>query len=215
MKFPFLKTIGWKGFADGKDSGVFRVAPLARLNAASGMATPLAQAEYERFYGTFGKKPVHHTLATHWARLIELLYSAERALELSQDPEITSGNIRTIPAATPDEGVGVVEAPRGTLIHHYTTDDKGIIKKANLIVATVNNAAAISLSIKKAAMGLIKSGKEVSEGLLNRIEMAWRAYDPCFGCATHSLPGELPLEVTIRDSQGNVVNRLGQHLHEH
>jgi F420-non-reducing hydrogenase large subunit len=215
MKFPFLKTIGWKGFADGKDSGVFRVAPLARLNAASGMATPLAQGEYERFYSTFGRKPVHHTLATHWARLIELLYAAERALELSQDPEITSTNIRTIPTATPDEGVGVVEAPRGTLIHHYTTDDKGIIKKANLIVATVNNAAAISLSIKKAAMGLIKAGKEVSEGLLNRIEMAWRAYDPCFGCATHSLPGELPLEVTIRDSRGNVVNKLGQHLHEH
>jgi len=215
MKFPYLKTIGWKGFVDGKDSGVFRVAPLARLNAASGMATPLAQAEYQRFFDTFHGKRVHHTLATHWARLIELLYAAERALELSKDPEITSTNIRTIPTATPDEGVGVVEAPRGTLIHHYTTDDKGIIKKANLIVATVNNAAAISMSIKKAAMGLIKGGKEVSEGLLNRIEMSWRAYDPCFGCATHSLPGELPLEVTIRDSQGNVVNKLGQHLHEH
>jgi F420-non-reducing hydrogenase large subunit len=212
MKFPYLKKIGWKGFVDGKGSGVFRVAPLARLNAAEGMATPLAQEAYEKLYATLGGKPVHHTLATHWARLVELLYAAERLLELSQDPEITSPELRVIPKATPDEGVGIVEAPRGTLIHHYITDEKGIIRKANLIVATVNNAAAINMSVTKAAKGIIKSGKEITEGLLNRIEMAWRAYDPCFGCATHFLPGQMPLEVIIHDRRGSIIKRLTQHL---
>ncbi len=208
IKFPFLKKIGWKGFVDGKDSGVFRVAPLARLNAADGMATPLAQEAYQKMYDTLGGKPVHHTLAMHWARLIELLYAAERMVELSQDPEITSTDIRTIPTATPDEGVGIVEAPRGTLIHHYFTDERGVIKKANLIVATVNNAAALNMSVKKAAMALIKPGVEITEGLLNRIEMAWRPYDPCFGCATHVLPGGTPLPINVYNSKGNLIKRL-------
>ena len=210
VKIPYLKKVGWKGFVDGKDSGVFRSTPLSRLNAANGMATPLAQAEYERFYSTLGGKPVHQTLATHWARLVELLYAAERLLELSKDPEITSPNIRTIPTATPDEGVGIVEAPRGTLTHHYITDEKGIIKKANLIVATVNNVAAISMSVNKAAQALIKPGKKITEGLLNRIEMAWRPYDPCFGCATHTLPGQAPMEIVIHDSKGEVIERLSR-----
>jgi len=208
VKIPYLKKVGWKGFVDGKDSGVFRATPLSRLNAADGMATPLAQAEYERFFSTLGGKPVHQTLATHWARLVELLYAAERLLELSKDPEITSPNIRTIPTAKPDEGVGIVEAPRGTLTHHYITDENGIIKKANLIVATVNNVAAISMSVNKAAKALIKPGKKITEGLLNRIEMAWRPYDPCFGCATHTLPGQAAMEVVIYNSKGEVVDRL-------
>jgi len=208
VKMPYLKKVGWKGFVDGKDSGVFRATPLSRLNAADGMATPLAQAEYERFYSTLGGKPVHQTLATHWARLVELLYAAERLLELSKDPEITSPNIRTIPTAKPDEGFGIVEAPRGTLTHHYITDENGIIKKANLIVATVNNVPAISMSIKKAAQSLIKPGKKITEGLLNRIEMAWRPYDPCFGCATHTLPGQAPMEVVIYNSKGEVIETL-------
>jgi len=208
MKFPYLKNIGWKGFVDGKDSGVFRATPLSRLNASDGMATPLAQEAYEKFYSTLGGKPVHHTLATHWARLVELLYAAERLLELSQDPEITSPNIRTIPTAKPDEGVGIVEAPRGTLTHHYITDENGIIKKANLIVATVNNAAAVNMSVKKAAMALIKPGKEITEGLLNRIEMAWRPYDLCLACATHNLPGKAPMEVVIYNSKGEIIQTL-------
>ncbi|MBM3165909.1 MAG: Ni/Fe hydrogenase subunit alpha [Chloroflexi bacterium] len=208
VKMPYLKKVGWMGFVDGKDSGVFRATPLSRLNAADGMATPLAQAEYERFYSTLGGKPVHQTLATHWARLIELLYAAERLLELSQDPEITSPSIRTIPTATPDEGVGIVEAPRGTLTHHYITDEKGVIKKANLIVATVNNAAPINMSIKKAAMALIKPGKEITEGLLNRIEMAWRPYDPCWGCATHALSGRSSVPIYLYDSKGNLTKIL-------
>jgi F420-non-reducing hydrogenase large subunit len=208
VKMPYLKKVGWNGFVDGKDSGVFRATPLSRLNAADGMATPLAQAEYERFYSTLGGKPVHQTLATHWARLVELLYAAERLLELSQDPEITSPSIRTIPTATPDEGVGIVEAPRGTLTHHYITDEKGIIKKANLIVATVNNAAPINMSIKKAAMALIKPGKEITEGLLNRIEMAWRPYDPCWGCATHALSGRSSIPIYLYNSRGNLTKIL-------
>jgi F420-non-reducing hydrogenase large subunit len=209
VKFPFLKNIGWKGFVDGKDSGVFRVAPLARLNAADGMATPLAQEAYEKMYDTLGGKPVHHTLAMHWARLIEIAQAAEQLLELSQDPEITDPNIRTIPTAVPDEGVGIVEAPRGTLTHHYITDERGVIKKANLIVATVNNAAAVNMSVKKAAMALIKPGKKITEGLLNRIEMAWRPYDLCLACASHTVPGQAPMEVIIYNSKGEVVQRLG------
>jgi len=213
LKFPFLKKVGWKGLIDGKESGVYRVNSLARLNVADGMETPLAQEAYERMYQTFGCKPVHATLAFHWARLIELLYAAERLLELCQDKEITDPNVRTIPTATPDEGVGVVEAPRGTLIHHYKTDEKGIVEKVNLIVATVHNYPAMNMSVKRAAQKLIKGGKLISEGLLNMIEMVFRAYDPCMACATHALPGQMPLEVVICDSKGEVVERLSQHVH--
>jgi F420-non-reducing hydrogenase large subunit len=208
LKFPFLKKVGWKGLQDGKDSGIYRVAPLARLNAAEGMATPLAQAEYERMYSTLGGKPVHQTLATHWARVIELVQAAEHMLELSRDPEITSTEIRTIPTEIPEEGVGVVEAPRGTLIHHYWTDERGVIEKANLIVGTGNNNGAICMSLKSAAEGLIKKGTVVTEGLLNKVEMAFRAYDPCLACATHSLPGQMPLILSIRDSKGELVEEL-------
>ncbi|MHB9154702.1 MAG: Ni/Fe hydrogenase subunit alpha, partial [Endomicrobiales bacterium] len=143
MKFPFLKNVGWKGFEEGEGSGVVRVAPLARLNASDGMATPLAQAEYERMYSTLGGKPVHHTLAFHWARLIELLYASERLYELSRDGEITSPEVRALPTGTPSEGVGIVEAPRGTLIHHYKTNADGVVTGANLIVATVFNNPAM------------------------------------------------------------------------
>jgi len=207
VKFPYLKKIGWKGFVEGKDSGVYRVAPLARLNASDGMATPLAQAEYEKMYNVLGGKPVHNTLAFHWARLIEAQYAAERMLQLVSDKDITDPNVRNLPTATPEEGIGVVEAPRGTLIHHYKTDKNGIITEANLIVATVNNAAAICMSVEKAARGLIKGG-EVSDGLLNMVEMAFRAYDPCFACATHSLPGQMPMSVRVHDSKGDVIRVL-------
>jgi F420-non-reducing hydrogenase large subunit len=208
LKFPFLKKVGWKGFVDGKESGIYRATPLSRLNASDGMPTPLAQAEYEKMYSTLGGKPVHATLATHWARVIELLCAAENALELSRDPEITGPNIRTIPTETPTEGVGIVEAPRGTLTHHYTTDSRGIVTKVNLIVGTTNNYAPISMSINKAARGLIKRGVEVTEGTLNIIEMAFRAYDPCFGCATHSMPGKMPLIVRIRDVDGSILEEI-------
>jgi F420-non-reducing hydrogenase large subunit len=142
--------------------------------------------------------------------LIELLYAAERWVELVTDPEITSEPYHTVPTATPSEGVGIVEAPRGTLTHHYKTDERGILTDVNLIVGTTNNYAPISMSIKKAAKNLITKGTVVTEGLLNQVEMAFRAYDPCFGCATHSLPGQMPLQVTIRDAEGEPVEVLKQ-----
>jgi F420-non-reducing hydrogenase large subunit len=208
LKFPYLKQVGWKGLVDGPESGVYRATPLSRLNAADGMATPQAQAEYERFYDTLGGKPVHATLATHWARLVELLYAAERTLELAQDPEITSDEIRTIPTETPDEGVGIVEAPRGTLTHHYVSDENGLLKQINLIVGTTNNYAAISMSIKKAAQDLVQAGRVVDDGILNKIEMAFRAYDPCFGCATHALPGQMPMIVRLYDHEQELVQEI-------
>lgn len=211
LKFPYLKRVGWKGFVDGEDSGVYKATPLSRLNAAEGMATPLAQAEYQRFYETLGGKPVHHTLATHWARLIELLYATERWVELAADPEITGSDYRVVPQGAPDEGVGSVEAPRGTLTHHYWTDERGILTRVNLIVGTTNNNAPIAMSVKRAAEKLIHKG-QVREGLLNMVEMAFRAYDPCFGCATHTLPGRMPLEVVLRGPDGSELKRLTQNL---
>jgi len=212
LKFPFLKKIGWRGFEDGLESGIYKATPLSRLNAADGMATPLAQAEYERMYDVLGGKPVNHTLATHWARIIELLYAAEHWVELSRDPLVTGEEFRVLPTQTPDEGVGSVEAPRGTLTHHYWTDERGILTKVNLIVGTTNNNAAINLSVRDAAKGLITKGKTITEGLLNTIEMAYRAYDPCMACATHTLPGQMPLEVVLRSPDGEVLRRLSRNL---
>jgi F420-non-reducing hydrogenase large subunit len=216
LKYPFLKKVGWKGFVDGTESGVYKATPLSRLNVSDGMATPLAQAEYERFYQTLtgdksGKKPVHATLATHWARVVELVYACEATMMMAQDDEITSDKIHTIPTGIVGEGVGTVEAPRGTLTHHYKTDKNGIITEANLIVGTTNNNAAITMSIHRAAQSVIKKGVPITEGMLNRIEMAFRAYDPCFGCATHTLPGEMPLEVVIHDAEsGEVIETARQ-----
>jgi F420-non-reducing hydrogenase large subunit len=228
LKFPYLKQVGWKGLEDGKDSGVYCATPLSRLNAADGMTTPKAQEAFEKMYETLGSKkvngryqPVHFRLATHWARLVELLYAAERMLELIQDEEITNPNVRPVvkaPKPTPFrdilgeglEGVGCVEAPRGTLTHHYWSDEKGILTKVNLIVGTTNNYAPMAMSIKKAAQSLIKKGTVISNGLLNQIEMAFRNYDPCLSCATHSLPGQMPLEVTIHNAEGQVVEQLSQ-----
>ncbi|UCF59170.1 MAG: Ni/Fe hydrogenase subunit alpha [Candidatus Bathyarchaeota archaeon] len=205
VKFPYLKKVGWKGFVDGAGSGVYRVGPLGRLNASEGMSTPLAQQEFERMYETLGK-PVHSTLAFHWARLIELMNASERTLELSQNSEITSKDVRN-PVGAPGEGVGIVEAARGTLIHHYILDEDALVKKVNLIVATTNNSAAINLSIRDAAKGLIKNGV-VNDGLLNKVEMAFRAYDPCMGCATHFAVGQMPLEVKIYDTNKKLLKTL-------
>ncbi|MDA8243403.1 MAG: Ni/Fe hydrogenase subunit alpha [Elusimicrobia bacterium] len=207
IKFPFLKKVGWHGFAEGGSSGVYAVAPMARLNVADGMATPEAQKAYEEYFKVLGGKPVHHTLANHWARVVEMLQAAERLVELTNDPELASKEFRTLPTKTPGLGVGVVEAPRGTLIHQYETDERGVLTRANLIVATLNNSARIAMSVDKAAKGLIKGG-QVNDGLLNMVEMAFRAYDPCFGCATHTLPGEMPLQVTLRTMKGEVIKEI-------
>ncbi len=210
LKFPFLKKIGWDGFKEGAGTSIYQAAPLARLNAADGMATPKAQAEYEKMYETLGGRPSHKLLAAHWARLIELLYSAERMAELIEDDEIVDPNVRVIPSTTPSEGVGIIEAPRGTLTHHYWTDENGIVTKANLVVGTTNNNAPISMAVKKAAQKFIKGGGEVSQGLLNMVEMAFRLFDPCFSCATHSLPGQMPLTVEIKNESGETIETVSR-----
>jgi len=207
VKFPFLKKLGWKGFVDGEASGVYSVAPLARLNVSEGMATPRAAELREKFFAAFGGRPVHHTLANHWARVIEIVYAAERFKELVNDPAITDPNIRTLSTEPPKEGIGVVEAPRGVLIHHYKSDDRGILTMANLIVATQHNAARIAMSVDKAARGVIHGGV-VDDGILNQVEMAFRAYDPCHACATHSLPGHMPLWVKVFDDGGALLQEF-------
>lgn len=207
IKFPYLKNVGWKGFVDGKESGVYRVAPLGRLNVSDRLSTPIAQQHYEKYFETLGGKPVHNTLATHWARVIEAMHAAEKMVELINDPEILDPNIRNMDFQKPKKGIGVIEAPRGTLYHHYETDEKGRLTKANLIVATVNNSAAINMSIAKAAHGLIKGG-QVNDGLLNMVEMAFRAYDPCFACATHTIDGHVPLEITIHNADGQIIQTV-------
>jgi F420-non-reducing hydrogenase large subunit len=205
-KFPYLKKVGYKGMTYGQDNGVYRVGPLGRLNVSNGMATPLAQAEHDEMYKTLGGKPVHGTLAFHWARLIELMYATERALELSRDSEITSTNVRAKPGE-PGEGVGVVEAARGTLYHHYVLDKDALVKDVNMIVATTNNYPAICMSVRDAAKGLIHGGK-VDQGILNKVEMAFRAYDPCFACATHYAVGQMPMTLNIYDSKKRIVRTL-------
>ena len=211
VKFPFLKKVGWKGFVEGEDSGVMCVAPLARLNASDGMATPRAQEAYEEMFKTLGGKPVHYTLANHWARIVEMIYAAERLRELAYDPEITDPNIRNLPTATPEVGIGVDEAPRGTLIHHYETDARGVVKKANLLVATQHNSARMALSVDKAARSLIKGGK-VDDGMLNMVEMAFRAYDPCHACGTHSLPGSMPFMIYLYNEDGALVRTVKRNM---
>lgn len=208
LKFPYLKAKGWKGFETGMESGVYCATPLSRLNAADGMATPKAQAEYERMFSTLGGKPVHLLMANHWARLVEMMYSAEKFMNYVNDPDITCDDVHKVPTETPSEGVGIVEAMRGTLTHHYKTDRNGIVKEVNLIVGTTNNNAPINISIRNVAKAVIQKGKEVTEGILNRIEMAFRAYDPCFSCATHYLPGKMPMIVNIYDSNKNLVKTV-------
>ena len=210
LKYPYLKARGWNGFQEGMGTSIYQAAPLARLNAAEGMATPKAHAEFEKMYDALGGRPTHKLLVHHWARLIELLYAAERLVDLANDEEILDPNVRVIPSTTPTEGVGIIEAPRGTLTHHYWTDEDGIVTKANLIVGTTNNNAPISMAIKKVAQKYIKSNGEVDQGLLNMVEMAFRLFDPCFSCATHSLPGQMPLVVEIKNADGDTIRKLSR-----
>ncbi len=207
IRLTHLRKLGWNGLIEGEGTSLYRVGPLARLNVASGMATPLAQREYEEMFDRLGGKPSHHTLAYHWARLIEALQAAEDMQRIANEPLLTSKDIRNMNLRLKKVGIGCVEAARGTLIHHYETDDRGLVTKVNLIVATQHNAAPICLSVKKAAQGFVK-GPEVKEGLLNMVEMAFRPYDPCLACATHALPGRMPLEVNLRDTDGQVVRTL-------
>ncbi|MBI5497941.1 MAG: Ni/Fe hydrogenase subunit alpha [Deltaproteobacteria bacterium] len=209
VKFPFLRARGWKGFEEGPDSSLYRVGPLGRLNAATGMATPRAEEHRQKMFTALGGRPVHRTLAFHWARLVEVMQAAEAVAALAEDEELRSPDVRRIPEATPAEGIGIVEAPRGTLIHHYQTDAQGILTHVNLIVASQHNAAPVQISVRKAARGFIHGGK-VDDAILNQLEMAYRAYDPCNACASHSLPGEMPLDVQVRARDGTLVRRLSR-----
>ncbi|MFQ6617206.1 MAG: Ni/Fe hydrogenase subunit alpha [Fidelibacterota bacterium] len=206
MKFPYSKKAG--GFSMDLDNpvGIYRVNTLARLNVCDKIATPMAQEELEIFRKEFGR-PAHLTLLYHWARLIELLYSAEHTIKLLNDEEITSTDIRKKVEPGAARGIGCVEAPRGTLIHDYTTDENGMLTDVNLIVATQHNNAPINMSVKKAAMDLIKNGV-YDQGTLNKVEMAIRAYDPCLSCATHKIDGTISVKIDIIDSKGNVVDTL-------
>lgn len=206
LKFPYQKKAG--GFSMDLDNpqGIYRTNALARINVCDKIPTPKAQAELEEFREKFGK-PAMPTFLYHWARLIEIVYAAERAMELIDDPEITSEDIRLKLEPMAGRGVGVVEAPRGTLIHDYTTDDKGLITKANIVVGTTHNNAPINMSVKSTAKALIKDGN-YDQGILNQVEMAIRAYDPCLSCATHKMDGSIPVKIEIISSDGKVLDTL-------
>ena len=206
MKFPYAKSWG-EGFDldFNAPKGIYRTNTLARINVCDNISTPLAQAELEAFRSMFGR-PAQQTLLYHWARLIELLYHAEHALEVLNDPAITNTETRVEVTPRAARGVGCVEAPRGTLLHDYTTDDKGMLTKVNLIVGTTHNNGPINMSVKQAATSLITNGN-YDEGILNQVEMAIRAYDPCLSCATHNMDGSIAVQVEIVDHEGNILDR--------
>ncbi|MBC8175058.1 MAG: Ni/Fe hydrogenase subunit alpha [Candidatus Marinimicrobia bacterium] len=203
LKFPYAKSWG-DGFSMDIDDpkGIYRTNALARINVADKMATPLAQKEFEEFRAAFGR-PAQLTLLYHWARLIELLYNAEHVVELLNDPEITSTETRVPVTPRASKGIGCTEAPRGTLIHDYETDEKGLVTNVNLIVGTTHNNAPINMSVNQAAKTLIKDGN-YDQGILNMVEMSIRAYDPCLSCATHNLDGRIAVCVDIVDADGNL-----------
>lgn len=209
MKFPYLKEVGWKGLEEGKDSGIYRVGTLGRINVSDGMKTERAQEEFEEMFDTLGY-PVHSTLAYHWARVIEIMQAAEMLEELAHDEDLESDNIRNEPGE-PGSGVGIVEAARGTLIHDYDLTEDGLVENANLIVATNHNASVISMSVRDTAKKYIDGG-DIQEGMLNSVERSFRAYDPCLACATHSAMGETPMKINIYDSKGNKFEELTQGL---
>ena len=198
MKFPFLTSIG-------RETGWYTVGPLARLNTADFIPSPLAQKEFENFKAYTNGKPNNMSMHMHWARLIEVLHSAEVIKELLNDPDI-HGNDLVKKGTKQKEGVGIVEAPRGTLFHHYRINNDDQIDMANLIVSTTNNNEAMNRAVDFVAKKVFNGHKEITEGMMNRIEMAVRAYDPCLSCATHAL-GNMPLEVTLTDSGGKIIDQ--------
>jgi NAD-reducing hydrogenase large subunit len=201
LKFPFYLKMGWP-------KGTYRVGPLGRLNVADKINTPMAHEEFMKFKALGGGKPVEGTLWYHYARLIEDLYAIERAKEILLDPDVLSTDLMTDYATLTGEGVGVLEAPRGTLIHHYKTDPNGMLTKVNLIVATGHNNWAMSNSVEMVAKTYV-DGKKLTEGMLNRVEAAIRAYDPCLSCSTHAI-GAMPIAVELVEPDGTVVDRISR-----
>ncbi len=206
LKFPYAKQ--WGGFSMdlAAPQGIYRTNTLARINVCERIPTPLAQAELEEFRASFGR-PAQLTLLYHWARLIELLHNAENVVRLLAHPEISGTDTRVKVTPRAARGVGCVEAPRGTLIHDYTTDADGLITSANLIVGTTHNSAPINMSVTQAAKGLIHGGR-YDQGILNTVEMSIRAYDPCLSCATHALNGRFAVRLDIVDATGQVIDTL-------
>jgi len=198
MKFPYLRSLG-------KQSGWYRVGPLARLNTCDFIPTPLAQKEFEIFRAYSKGKPNNRTLHTHWARLIELLHSGEVIQDLLNDPDLLGTDL-VKKGKKGREGVGLVEAPRGTLFHHYRINSDDQIEMANLIVSTTNNNEPMNRAVHWVAMNILDKQKDITEGMLNRVEIAIRAYDPCLSCATHAL-GKMPLEVELYNAAGDLIAR--------
>jgi NAD-reducing hydrogenase large subunit len=196
MKFPYLKHLG-------PDKGWYRVGPLARLNTCDFIPTPLAQKEFEEFRSYTGGKPNNMTMHYHWARLIETLHAAEVMKELLNDDDLLSGEL-VIKGKKQSEGVGVIEAPRGTLIHHYRIDKNDRIEMANLIVSTTNNNNPMNLAVNEAAKQMMQGQREITEPMMNAVEVAIRAYDPCLSCATHAL-GQMPLEIVLKDKNDTII----------
>ncbi|HEB61034.1 MAG TPA: Ni/Fe hydrogenase subunit alpha, partial [Phycisphaeraceae bacterium] len=197
MKFPFIKSLG-------PEKGWYRVGPLARLNCCDYIDTPLAEEARKEFKGLTNDKPNNFTLAYHWARTIEILHVAERIAELLEDPDL-QGNDLVVEGERRREAVGIIEAPRGTLFHHYRINENDQVTMCNLIVSTTSNNEPMNRAVRKVAQKYISGKKEITEGLLNHIEVAIRAYDPCLSCATHAL-GQMPLIVKLVDCEGNVLD---------
>jgi NAD-reducing hydrogenase large subunit len=199
LKFPYYKKMGYP-------QGVYRVGPLGRLNIIDHIDTPLADLEFKEYRAIYGGKPVENTLNYHYARLIETLFAAEKVKVLLDDPDILGKDILNTRQNFKGEGVGVIEAPRGTLLHHYIANESGQLEKVNLIVSTGHNNWAMSEAVDSVAKTYI-NGNEVTEGLLNRVEAAIRAHDPCLSCSTHAV-GQMPIVVDVKDSQGNLIKTL-------
>lgn len=199
LKFPFYKKFGWP-------DGVYRVGPLGRLNIADKIETPLANEEFKIYRQINNGLPIENTLYFHYARLIETLYAAERVKVLLDDPDILSKEILNTRRDFKGEGVGVIEAPRGTLLHHYWAKETGQIEKLNLIVSTGHNNYAMSKAVDMVAKEYVK-GPDIHEGLLNRVEAAVRAHDPCLSCSTHAI-GQMPIIINVVDQEGQTIKTL-------
>jgi NAD-reducing hydrogenase large subunit len=198
MKFPHIRTLG-------AEHGWYRVGPLARIQICDRLTTPLAEAERRTFIAFNGGRPAHGVLLFHWARMIEMLHAAELARELLDDPDILGTHLMADKGPRRPEAIGVIEAPRGTLFHHYRVGEDDLVSYCNLIVSTTNNNQAMNEAIRKVATQYL-DGNEITEGLLNHIEVAIRAYDPCLSCATHAI-GQMPLQVELIDAGGALVSR--------
>jgi NAD-reducing hydrogenase large subunit len=198
MKFPYLKEYG-------KDTGWYRVGPLARLNTCDFIPTPLAQKEFEEYKAYTQGKPNHMSLHYHWARLIEVLHSAEVIRDLLKDPDLQKEDL-VIKGKKQHRGVGLIEAPRGTLFHHYEIDDNDQLTRCNLIVSTTNNNEPMNRAVNHTASAFMNGQREITEGMMNAVEVAIRAYDPCLSCATHAL-GQMPLEITLIDNENKIIDQ--------